>query len=430
MKKNLLKNLSETQLSWAIFFAFFIVRFGFALFSGYDNFALHGDAPRYLEQSDMVLRGDFNFQTTFFIGAPFYPIFQALFKFIFGSYWIAAHQFALVVLMSLSGVTLYKMTNILFDKKNIALIAAFVYCFFPMTFWWTHTFSQDSPFQFELIFTMYFLFKGVKNEDFKSIIYSAILFSITFLTKSHALFFSPFIVLYIYLNSKSSIKTKLTWCAVYAIISFAFTIPYGLYQLKTSGTYVLSSNGLGGHFISGHNDDMYKGLISPPPLNSEEERRYKAMDFQIIRDLKDTLQTLNPKQKQDLFLAEGIKWCKNNSEKMPRLLWTNFYRSMMPGVNKDSYPFKFWLLSFLISLPIYLFAYLTIPYLLAKEFKQNIWIIGLYLSVFILSVIFYVQNRFRTITLEPFYIIYASYGFYNFVLYIKNRLKKGAGAQV
>ena len=62
-----------------------------------------------------------------------------------------------------------------------------------------------------------------------------------------------------------------------------------------------------------------------------------------------------------------------------------------------------------ISLPIYLLAYAGLFMALRERSRAHSWVLGLLLSMVAFSVVFYVQNRFRTITLEPFYLIYAAF---------------------
>jgi len=72
-------------------------------------------------------------------------------------------------------------------------------------------------------------------------------------------------------------------------------------------------------------------------------------------------------------------------------------------------------MSFLTSLPIYLFAYIGIIQSLRTNFRKYSWILFLFITMLLFSVIFYTQNRFRTITLEPVYILFAVFGFFSFL---------------
>ena len=399
---------SETKILWTIFFAFLFVRILFVLLSGYDNFELFGDTPRYNQQSDAILAGEFNLLSSdlnqlesLFITAPFYPYFQALFKLFFGSYWIAALQTVQILLSSLSGVFLYKTAKLIWDRNDVAIVAAAIYCFYPLTLWWVHTFGQETAFQYQFIFTVFFLLKAIYKNHFPSLILSAVLFSITFLTKSHILFFAPFIPLIIFLSGNKTFKRKAFYTTAFTAICLAFTLPYGLYNLKANDLYVISSSGQGSFFLIGHNDDMYRSVVTPP-------RTASIMEYEVIERLKPKRENLTHSEIQKMYFDEGIKWCLENPQKFLLLKAYNFYYFIMPGVNPNYYSFKYWFASLLISFPVYIFAYFGIYISLKRDFRKHFWILGLFLSMVLFSVGFYVQNRFRTITLEPFYLLYAA----------------------
>jgi dolichyl-phosphate-mannose-protein mannosyltransferase len=414
------KVLFSTKISWSIFSAFLIVRLGFIYLSGYDSFQLLSDTTRYNIQSDNILHGNYNLTEPLFITAPLYPYFEALFKLTFSQYWIPALQITQIILLSLSGVYLYKTAGLIWKQTNVPLLATLIYCFFPLTFWWVHTFSQETLFQSLLIFTIYLLLKAVNENSFSLLIASACSFSLTFLTKSHILLFSPFIPIIILLSKNNNIKGKISYILTFTGICLGFTLPYGLYNLRVNAQYVLSSTGLGTHFLLGHNEDAYLTIVNAPPRDSAEGQRLSRGDFYILKELLPQVQGMPDAQKQRLFFNQGIKWIKENPKKALTLAVYDFFRFLMPGVNGNWYPVKEWLLSLLISLPIYLFGYIGIALALKQDFYNHFWIAALFLSMTIFSVGFYVQNRFRTITIEPFYILYAAF----FLNYLGDRIRE------
>src|SRR5215207_7336157 len=216
---NATKNMQSRRLpaiTWVIFTVFFIVRTAFVLFSGYDSFELQPDTERYDRQSDAILEGKFNLTERLFIIAPAYSYLEAIFKFVFGSSWIPALQIFQITLSSLSGVALYKMAGILWGRVDIALIASTLYCFFPLTLWWVHTFSQETLFQCLLIFSMYYFIKAISTNNIGLLALSAVLFSAAYLTKSHILLFSVFIPVIILLSENKTFKQKIAYALVFA----------------------------------------------------------------------------------------------------------------------------------------------------------------------------------------------------------------------
>jgi hypothetical protein len=238
---------------------------------------------------------------------------------------------------------------------------------------------------------------------------AAVLFAITFLTKSHILLFAPFIPLYWWMNASTTSYRKAAHLTLFVSISLASTLPFGLYNLQRHGMYVLSSTGHGGHFLTGHNEDVYRFIVDPPQLGSPEHRRIFNMDYAVMHEIADTLLTLDHKGKQDLYLAKGLEWCRANPDKLVELSLYDLYYFLLPGLNPHHYGFLNWLAMFALSFPLYLFAYAGIGLALRENFRPHSWILGLLLAMVAFSVVFYVQNRFRTITLEPYYIIYGSF---------------------
>ncbi len=143
-------------------------------------------------------------------------------------------------------------------------------------------------------------------------------------------------------------------------IVFLLTLPYGIYNKIANDVYVISSSGLGGHFLTGHNDDTYTYLVDSPPRDTAEYVRIKTMDYMIFKQLAPKLEGLNHAQKQALYLHEGFDWINKNPIKAIKLLLVNLKYFLIPGFNIQHYPFKAWLFALTISTPIFVFAYFEI----------------------------------------------------------------------
>lgn len=400
----------ERRTELLIFLACLLIRAMFMVVANALEIDLEHDNKRYDDQSDAILQGNFDLETQFFISAPFYSFAQALFKLVFGSYWSIAIGIVQLLLCAWSGVVLYRLARLLFDGR-VALVAASVFAVFPLTLVWVGTASQDMPFQIMLIFSLHALLAAIRADDLKRTAMAAVLFSITFLTKSHILLFAPFIPLYWWMNATTSRVRKVSHLALFIAINVVSTLPFGLYNLERHGLYVISSTGHGGHFLTGHNEDVYRFIVDPPPLGSPEHRRIFNMDYTVLHEIEDSLKTLDHKGKQALYLSKGLEWCRANPGKFVELSVFDLGYFLLPGVNPHHYGRMSWAAIFLLSLPLYLLAYAGIWTALREGFRKHSWILWLFLSMVAFSVGFYVQNRFRTITLEPFYIIYASFAF-------------------
>ena len=371
------------------------------------------DTLRYDHLSSKILSGNFNLNIGSFIVAPLYPYLEAFIKLLLGNHWVIGMIFIQLVLFSLSGIYLYLIAEILFENysKIIPPLSAFIYLIFPMTMWFVGTFSQDLIFQALLIITIYYFLKALKEQKLKFLIISAVLYSLTFLTKSHILLFSPFIVLIIFISMNTTKLKKFVYSFVFGGICLLFTLPYGLYNLRANGVYTFSTNGADFFFYSGNNEDIYKFLVTTPPQNSSEYQRLASMSWIPSDAIKE----------RKLFITKALQWIKDNPKKFIKLKEVDLFQFLTPGVSYKHYPFKKWLLSFIVSLPIYLFGYFGIIIALIKDFKKHFWILSLFLTMVIFSVGFYVENRFRTITIEPFYIVYSAFGIWYFFKLILSR---------
>lgn len=410
------KKLSPIKINLIIFFSFFLVRYFFVIFNNYDNFELQPDSYWYSDQSDEVLKGNFNLLRPLFITSPFFTYYQAIIKLIFGDYWEIILEFSQVSIASISAIYFYKLGLILFKNKKVSIFALSIFCFYPFTFWYVGAFTQDIWFQSFLIIFMFYFSMYLKNFNIKNLIFSAVIFSITFLTKSHILIFSVFIPLVIFFIKCNELKKKILHIILFTSICLICTLPYGLYNLKVNGVYVFSSNGFGGLFILGHNDDAYVNHIKTPKIDSDEAKRLKNVDYIILNSLKDKLLKSSPSEVQKIYFKEGLKWIKDNPKKSKELLIFNFKRFFTPGLHKSWYNYNTWLLSVILSSPVMIFGYLGLLMILLKSFNRYSWILYLFLSLLLFSLIFYYQGRFKVITLEPILILLSAYSFHKIII--------------
>tara|TARA_Y100000996_G_C22445119_1_gene611501 strand:- start:191 stop:997 length:807 start_codon:yes stop_codon:yes gene_type:complete len=256
----------------------------------------------------------------------------------------------------------------------------------------------------------------LKNLNIRNLIISAVIFSLTFLTKSHILIFSVFIPLVILFLNYIELKKKIFHIILFTSICLIFTLPYGLYNLKVNGVYVFSSNGFGGLFILGHNEDAYVNHIKTPKIGTDEAKRLKNVDYKILKTLEDKIFKSSPNEVQKIYFKEGMNWIKENPTKSKELLIFNFKRFFSPGVHKSWYSFNTWLLSVILSSPIMIFGYLGLIMLLLNNFNKYSWILYLFFSLLIFSLIFYYQGRFKVITLDPILILLSAYSFHKIIL--------------
>lgn len=402
------------NLTLILFTIHLLTRIIFILGNGFfNNYGLQADSTWLVEFGlKKAANLNFDFELKRFVASPLFPSLVGLLKIAFGANWNISLIFIQLFLSSLSGVYVYKIGNLLFNKK-VGIISSLIFAIFPLTLWYTNTFSQECIFQVLFILSVFFLIKSIKYNSINFVLLSSIFFSLAYLTKSHILLFSMFVPI-IYFHFYGFKKQTFLYSFVYASVSLIFSIPYGIYSYKNHKQYIISSNGAGYQFYLGNTEAGYKTIVDVPDRGTEEFKKLQDITvtagyFNGSQTHYDSILNLPQKEKQKIFFKEGIVWIKNNPMKFIKLKFYNVLFFLLPGVSWRHYSFFNWLLSFLFSLPIYLLAY----YAMFKLYKIGninlVFVFYIFISMLMFSLIWYVQNRFRTITIEPFYIIYAAY---------------------
>jgi len=401
----------------ALFFFAFVIRYGWAYLSGVGNFSFP-DWPRYNSQSDEILKGNFNLETQLFITAPLFSYVVAFCKLIFGASYAWFLEFLQISLSSLSVIFLALTADELFRSSRVTLLTAISFSIYPITLYWVHVFGQETFFQAFLIIGMSYLVKFLRNRDEITIIKASLFLSLTLLTKSHIQLVFPFLVLSIIVTSPN-IKASIRPIGFMLLTVITLTMPYGIYNKLENGTYVISSSGGGGFFLTGHNEDAYAAIVEPPPLGSDEWRRLAAMDFRIYSELEPKLRDKTHAEKQAVYFQAGLEWSQKNLSKSVELAIINFKNYIQPGFHKGHQDPKLWLISFLLAAPVFALAYFEIIRSVRNDWLAHTEVASLFLTMLAFSVIFYSQNRFRVITIEPWYLMYACSG----LVFLYERIK-------
>jgi 4-amino-4-deoxy-L-arabinose transferase-like glycosyltransferase len=400
---------------YKIFFLSFLIRIFYLLISYKLNFDPVSccDWSRYNEISDNIINGNFNLDTGAFIVAPIFPYFVSLIKIINYDHHILVIQIFQIFLSSISVIFLMKISDLFFSNKLITIITGLVYCIYPITFWYVFYLGQETIFQSLFIISIYYLSLSLQKDNFINIGLFSLFFALAFLTKSHIILFYPFVFLIFFIKKKKFLFAIKNF-TIFTLLILLIAMPHGISNKKINNFYVISTTGLGFHFLIGHNDDFYKMVTNPPPKTSEEYKRIWSMDYNIMKKI-DNNNKLNHQEKDRLRLVEGINWIKKYPKKTIELFIINSINFLKPGFNKLHQDYLKWLISFLISFPVYVLAYMGIIKNIYKDFSNHTTVLFILISMFLFSTIFYSQNRFRVITIEPFYLIYGSYYFHHLI---------------
>ena len=382
-----------------------VSRILFKLISGYDNFELFGDSVRYDNLSNDIIQGSGDMNIVAYLAAPLYPYTLALIKWISGEswqLWAVSYQF---ILVSLSVIALYRLALLWFANQHVAIMGALVYIFYPMTLWYNFTLAQETTFQAYFIFFLYFFYKTLRSDSYKYPILAATFWSLALLTKSHI------IALLIPLALIFLIKRKAKFLLTFIMIAFLWTIPHGLENLNKHGIYTLSSHGNASLFLLGHSDATYPCLTKRTSqlgeFSAQDCKPDIVFDLNYFDDNYGYFNRLSPKERNSVRHQMAIDWIRANPTKFWELKWHGLQRAILPGLDSKQFRTKFWLLSLLFGLLLYLPAY----WILFQSLKDDFWTHAFSLSIVLLCaaifIVFFPINRFRVITVEPLLCVYA-----------------------
>lgn len=379
----------------------------------YDAFELFGDAIRYDILSDNILKGDHNLDITAFITPPLYVYTVALSKLIFSSQWTTAMTVYHFFLISVSAVYVYKIASCLFNDKTTAWMAAVFYIFYPLTLWYNFTLSQEASFQSFFIIFCYYFIMALRQNSSRYLVYAALFLVLAFLTKSHIMLLLFILPAIIYL--KAGFKSFALFISCLSV----FLAPKVAINYQQYGVYSISDYGAGSFFLAGHSSVTFPCLTSE--IKKHPEIIEEGCDLNIIFhppyhfENYGQVNTLPLPERNRLRFLIAWDWIKANPAKFLRLKWNAFKRFLLPGLDHRYYdPLMYWT-SLIIGLLIYIPAYYGL-YLYRQKKVETIFFISLILLIAAIFIIFYPQNRFRVITVEPMLIIFSAWTYRNKLL--------------
>jgi hypothetical protein len=387
------------------------------------------DFDRWDSFSNAILEGQFNLETKvvhdpvldtrLFIAAPLYPYVLALAKLVSGSLWFESLGLIQILISSISVVYLAETALLVFKSRAIALTSGLLYALYLPTLYYTHLPSQESLFQSFFVVSFYYLCQYNASLNWQSLSWFSAFFAFALLTKSHIILMVP-LVCFLVLVRQAGLRCKLAHTLVFLSIVGLVTMPYGLYNLRVNGAYVIASSGSGGFFLTAHNDDFYKWLIHTPPMGTPEYERLADLRFSAFTK-QGIPSNASHKERQAIYLRRGLDWIAANPGKALNLRVYNLLHHLQPGYSLRFQGFRNWLVALIFNLPVYVLAYIELIKQLKKP-RTHLPAYVVFVSMLLFVLIFYAQNRFRLITLEPIYVLYSAPGLLAIGAWIRSRL--------
>jgi 4-amino-4-deoxy-L-arabinose transferase-like glycosyltransferase len=402
---------------FVIFMLFFITRWIYQWVTGNDHFSLFWDSYRYDALSEQILSGNFNLDIVAFIVAPLYPWLLAVVKFVSGEYWMIVASLIQYFFVALSGVYLFKLTRELFKSKKIGWIAAIFYCFYPMTLYYNALFTQETLFQSFFLLFLYQWRKAIKGEGNHASNKAGIWFALSFLTKSHAIILAPFILCIHFFYTHGKLVDRIKPALIIGTWAFILNLPFALINLQLNKVWTWSSYGSQTFFHNAHSPETFETSFHPKFENEDSRTASGGVGLDFIFDTAyvypyyGKVNLLKQPERDKMHGKIALEWIRGHSSEFLMLKWFSLKRFLLPGVSKAHYRADIWLASLLATLPFYLLGYFGLFRALRENFTEHVWALSIVVLMFIVYMVFLPQARFRSVTLDPVYLIYAAYGF-------------------
>ncbi len=398
---------SKCQKSYfSIFLACLLSRLIFKWITGNEAFEMFGDAIRYDILSQNIIEGNHNMDLIAFVVSPLYPYTMAFAKILFPIQWeqlMILYQF---ILVSISAIYIYKISKLLFKSHTTALLAASAYILYPLTLWYNYTLSQETSFQSYFIIFSYYFLDFIIHKKNKSLYLSSLFLCLSFLTKSHITLLLPFLVFLVYRF------TNIRYTLAFLGLSMLMFLPQGILNKTIYNSWGISNFASGSLFLVGHSEETYPCLtrkIYEYPQIIEDGCNLNLI-FHAPYDFGKYGQVnqLHLPQRNSIRYKMAFSWIFNNPLKFLELKLNGIYRFIVPGLDYRVYSdFKFWV-SLILGLLIYIPAYLQLYKCIKSKSTHSYYSLSVMITIGLIFIIFYPQNRFRVITLEPLLICYAS----------------------
>jgi len=380
-----------------------IIRVMHFKFSGFDSIFCC-DISRYLDTSKNILEGNYNLINELFITAPIYSYYLALLRLIDDKNFLNLLISSQIIISSIGVIYIMKISRLIFNDKDSEIITGITFSLYPTTFFYAHMIAQETIFEFFFIISCFYFCKFTNKNKIKYLLFFLLFVTLSLLTKSHILIIIILLLLSIIVVSRT-IKKKLQNILISLLVIGIITFPYGYYNYVKNKIYVISSSGPGLYMSLTHNDNIYNFLVE---INSLEELKNKD-SINLFPVQNKFIEKMNMKEKENFWKKDALQWIENNPKKFIKMKIYNFFHFIFPGVNINHYTFNKWLISFIISAPIYIGAYVAIYKCVKINIKKHLLILSCFIGMIIFSTIFMPVDRFTYVTLEPLFIVYFGY---------------------
>jgi len=372
-----------------------------------------------------ILRGNFVFPEALYLN-PFYPLFLAAIYKIF-SVNIFIVCIIQIVIDSISSVLLYFIVLKVFERRTVALLAAFVYAAYNLAIFSTAFLLDTTLVSFLYLVSLCFLVYADRRKFFFWLI-AGLTLGVSLLLRANALLFIAFLILWSFFSCYSLRKIRIRKVAIMLLSIIIVLLPFSFrhYLIEKNLSPFPVHGGI--NFYIGNNPlakGTYMSLKGIPGVAVEQVKA------SITKAKIETGKDLTPAEASKYWFLKGLEFIKNHPFKFIKLIvlkFQLFLRAEEISGNLNYYfcrrflpLFKFPFFGWGVVMP---FAILGIIFALMQK-KEITLIFAFFLSYMGSLLLYFVTWRHR-LPVVSVLIMFASYGFYSlFNLIIKN--KKAVG---
>ena len=363
------------------------------------------DMLGYHDSAQQILNGTFP-KAPYYAG-PFYSYFLAFIYKIFGVDPYIARLIQIILGVTTS-LLIYLIAKKVFNKP-VAVISLCISVFYSIFYIYEGILLMETLVCFLNTLSVFLLLRIEDKPSYKNIAFAGISIGISALSRATILLFVPFILIWIFFNSKLKTQnSKLLRFGFLCLVILLTISPATIRNYLVSGKFILiSANGTVAIWLG--NNPYSTAVFTSPPSSYTEKITKKA-----------------EKEGEKVYLQEAIKFIKENPKDTAKLYLEKFlfFWSKEEADNNINTPLQK-SYSFIFRFPVIFGFNLICPLALCGiilSFRKKVLLLNLFLFGFMMSMLpFYILSRYR-IAFVPILIIFA--GFFIFYSYERFR-KKG-----
>jgi 4-amino-4-deoxy-L-arabinose transferase-like glycosyltransferase len=373
------------------------------------------DSIEYLELAGRIGAGNFDMGLFRFIRPPGLPAMIAATKLAWPAYWETALLCLNLLFTVGTGALLYFFCFEFFGRKRAARWALLFYVIhIPLLVYAAGIASEPASVFFSMAALLFFQ-KMIQDRAWKWVLLFAVSLYVAVLFRTMILAGVPVLLVTVAWIAVRKGRQYLFRGLVATGIFLLLATPFGLYNQKKHGSFVISSNGGSFIFLNANSEVGYKDAVLYEKLSAEEQyyvKNFSEYGDRFFGPQYNQILLLPQTEKQRRFQELAWQWIRENPGKFAEAKVSNLVRLLIPGRSFRHVPFNEWLISFLIGLPLYIFCYAGIALELSalrSNSAQRVWLLGFFAAMSAALVLYLYTYRYKVYGLEFIYIIFAAH---------------------